>query len=223
MLNNQEETSVSHLRSEPKGTINFYSKDFEKIFRADVKKQGSVFYFRGCRFISKQSNGLKVNDEIRFREVRLIDSQGNMVGVVSLEKAKQMAQEVELDLVLISPSPDNPVCKIMDYGKHMFEQAKREKEAKKKQKVTEVKEIGLKITTEEHDLQVKAKNACRFLQDGDRVKVVIKFRGREMAYTSRGYEVMESFAARCEEFGVIDKKAKIEGRNMVMYLMPNTK
>jgi len=161
-----------------------------------------------------------INDEIRFREVRLIDSEGTMLGVVSLAQAKKLADEVNLDLVLISPSPENPVCKIMDYGKHMFEQAKREKEAKKNQRITEVKEIGLKITTEEHDLQVKTKNACRFLQDGDRVKVVIKFRGREMAYTSRGYGVMDSFAERCEEFGVVDKRAKIEGRNMVMYLVP---
>jgi translation initiation factor IF-3 len=152
--------------------------------------------------------------------VRLIDSLGEMQGVVSMDKARKMAEEAEMDLVLISPAADNPVCKIMDYGKHMFEQAKREKEAKKKQKITEVKEIGLKITTEEHDLQVKSKNTCKFLSEGDRVKVIIKFRGREMAYTSRGYEVMESFAKRCEEFGIIDKRPKVEGRNMVMYLTP---
>jgi translation initiation factor IF-3 len=143
-----------------------------------------------------------------------------MVGVVSIESARQKAKEKDLDLVLISASAENPVCKIMDYGKHMFEQSKREKEAKKKQKVTELKEVGLKISTEEHDFQFKTKNACRFLGEGDRVKVVVKFRGREMAYTSRGFAVMRQFAARCEEVGVIDREPKMEGRNMIMYLAP---
>lgn len=160
------------------------------------------------------------NNEIRFGRVRLIDSNGDMLGVVSIDEARRKADERDLDLVLISASPDNPVCKIMDYGKYMFEQAKREREAKKNQKVTEIKEVQLKISTEEHDFAVKTKNACRFLNDGDRVKVVIKFRGREMAYTSRGYEVMKQFTAACEEFGVVDKDPKVEGRNMVMYLMP---
>lgn len=187
---------------------------------ADDYSIEALFYLGRCSLIGKQKNSVKVNDEIRFEKVRLIDSNGEMVGVVDLQKAKQMAYAADLDLVLISPSPSNPVCKIMDYGKHMFEMAKKEKEAKKKQKVTDVKEVGLKITTEEHDLKVKSKNACRFLKDGDRVKVVIRFRGREMAYKSRGYEVMESFAKRCGEFGEIDKAPKVEGRNMVMYMMP---
>lgn len=161
-----------------------------------------------------------INNEIRFREVRLIESDGTMAGIVSIETARKKAEDENLDLVLISASSDNPVCKIMDYGKHMFEQAKREKEAKKKQKITELKEVGLKITTEEHDFQFKTKNACKFLQEGDRVKVVIKFRGREMAYTSRGYDVMRKFFTRCEEVGVIDRDPRMEGRNMVMFLAP---
>lgn len=161
-----------------------------------------------------------INDEIRFREVRLIDSDGSMVGVVALSQAKKRAEDEGLDLVLISATADNPVCKIMDYGKYMFEQSKREREAKKNQKVTELKEVGLKVSTEEHDFQFKTKNACRFLGEGDRVKVVIKFRGREMAYTSRGYEVMRQFAAKCEEFGTVDREPKVEGRNMVMFMAP---
>jgi translation initiation factor IF-3 len=108
----------------------------------------------------------------------------------------------------------------MDYGKYMFELAKKEREAKKNQKTTGVKEVGFRLTTEEHDLGYKTKNACRFLQEGDRVKVVVKFRGREMAYTSRGYAVMKKFAEACAEFGLVDRDPKVEGRNMVMYLAP---
>ncbi|MHB1453201.1 MAG: translation initiation factor IF-3 [Saccharofermentanales bacterium] len=160
------------------------------------------------------------NDEIRFRSVRLIDSDGTMIGVVTIDEAKRKAEEQQLDLVLISAVADNPVCKVMDYGKYMFEQSKREREAKKNQKITEIKEVQLKISTEEHDFQFKTKNACRFLNDGDRVKVVIKFRGREMAYTSRGYDVMREFTSMCAEFGVVDKDPRLEGRNMVMYLAP---
>lgn len=178
-----------------------------------------LFYWR-CINIGRQNKGMTVNDQIRFPKVRLIDSDGEMVGVVPIEKARQIAEERMLDLVLISPSPDNPVCKIMDYGKYMFEQAKREREARKNQKVTEVKEVGLKLTTEEHDLSYKTRNACRFLDDGDRVKVVVKFRGREMAYTSRGYEVMRNFVEHCKDHGQVDRPPKMEGRNMVMYLAP---
>ena len=143
-----------------------------------------------------------------------------MVGVVPLAEARKRAEDQDLDLVLIAPQADNPVCKIMNYGKYMFELAKKEREAKKNQKVTEVKEVGLKLTTEDHDFGYKTKNACRFLQDGDRVKVVIKFRGREMTYTSRGYEVMKQFVEACKEYGQVDRDPKVEGRNMVMFLAP---
>jgi len=181
---------------------------------------GSFFYYRGCIRIGKQSNGLLINDEIRFQRVRLIESDGSMIGVVPVAEARKRAEDQELDLVLISAHADNPVCKIMDYGKYMFELAKKEREAKKNQKITEVKEVGLKLTTEEHDLDYKTKNACRFLQDGDRVKVVLKFRGREMAYTIRGYAVMKQFAELCAEFGQVDRDPKVEGRNMIMFLAP---
>ena len=130
------------------------------------------------------------------------------------------AEASGLDLVLISPNADNPVCRIMDYGKYQYEQSKREREAKRNQKVTNVKEVQLKLTTEEHDLAYKSRNACRFLQAGDRVKVVIRFRGREMAYTNQGYDVMEDFASTCDEYGMIDRPPRVEGRNMVMFLAP---
>ncbi len=178
------------------------------------------FLLRGCIGIGKQNNGLAINEEIRFQKVRLIESDGSMIGIVTTAEARKRAEDQDMDLVLISPQPDNPVCKIMNYGKYMFELAKKEREAKKNQKVTEVKEVGLKLTTEEHDLEYKTKNACRFLQEGDRVKVVIKFRGREMAYTSRGYDVMRHFADVCKEVGQVDRDPKVEGRNMVMFLAP---
>ena len=154
---------------------------------------------------------------IRYEKVRLIESTGEMVGVVPIEDARRRAEAQDLDLVLISNSPDNPVCRIMDYGKFLFEQSKKEKDAKKRQKVTEIKEIGMKLTIEDHDLEVKAKNVRRFLAEGDRVKVLIKFRGREMTYQNQGYTLMNKFVAVCEN-GQIDRPPKMEGRNMVMYL-----
>ena len=171
--------------------------------------------------IAKQGNsGYLTNDKIRFREVRLIDADGEMRGVVPIGVARRLAEEAELDLVLINAQPDNPVCKIMDYGKYMFEQSKREREARKNQKTTEVKEVGLKLSTEEHDFSFKTRNACRFLEEGDRVKVNIRFRGREMTYTSQGYEVMKRFSDACAEVSVIDRPPRMEGRNMTMYLAP---
>lgn len=177
-------------------------------------------FFRRCFFIGKQNSGPLVNQSIRLPKVRLIDSDGEMAGVMSADEARRKAEEQGLDLVLIAPQAEVPVCKIMDYGKFMFEQSKKEREAKKNQKVTSVKEVGLKLTTEEHDLGYKTKNACRFLKEGDRVKVVIKYRGREMAYTHRGYDVMKQFAEACSEFGQVDREPKVEGRNMVMFLAP---
>ena len=143
-----------------------------------------------------------------------------MVGVVPIEHALDQAEARKMDLVLMSNNPKNPVAKIMDYGKFAFEQSKREREAKKKQKTTSVKEVQLKLTTEEHDLQVKVRNAVRFLKNGDRVKVVIRFRGREMAYTNQGYEVMDNFANEVGEIGEIDRKPRMEGRHMVMFMAP---
>ena len=173
-----------------------------------------------CIDIARQGNGQLINERIRFEKVRLIESDGEMVGVVSISEAQKRAIDQDMDLVLISNNPENPVCRIMDHGKFLFEQAKKEKDARKRQKVTEIKEVGMRLSIEDHDLNVKSKNARRFLQDGDRVKVLIKFRGREMTYQSHGYALMEKFAATCSEEGQIDRPPKIEGRNMVMFLAP---
>jgi len=161
-----------------------------------------------------------INDEIKFDQVRLIDETGTMVGIVGIEEARQKAADAQLDLVCISANPENPVCRIQDYGKFLFEQSKKEKEQKKKQKQTELKEVGLKLTTDTHDIDVKRKAVIKFLSNGDRVKVNIRFRGREMAFQNKGFEVMEKFAEGVSEYGQIDKQPKIEGRNMVMYISP---
>ena len=174
----------------------------------------------GCITIAKTANNQMINEDIKFSEVRLIDAEGQMQGVVSIKDALAAADEADLDLVCISPNPENPVCRIMDYGKFLFEQGKRDKEAKKKQKETETKEIGIKLTTDVHDIDVKKKAVIKFLNEGDRVKINIRFRGREMAYQQQGYAVMDKFAEGIAEYGQIDKRPKIEGRNMVMYIVP---
>ncbi len=140
--------------------------------------------------------------------------------MVSRQRALEEALAANLDLVLIADQKDNPVCKIMDYGKYAFEQSKRAREAKKNQKVTQVKEVQIKLTTEEHDFNVKVKNARRFLSKEDRVKVVIRFRGREMNYQNQGVDVMQEFAEAVSDLGKIDRPPRMEGRNMVMYLAP---
>ena len=173
--------------------------------------------------IAKKKPTQPINDAIKFPKVRLIDASGEMVGIVPIEQARQQAEQANQDLVLISPNPDNPVVRIMDYGKYQFEQAKREKEQKKQQKTVEVKGVDIKLTTEEHDLQFKAKSARNFIEAGNRVKLSIRFRGREMAYTSRGYDVMNRFFSRMEDIAEIDRAARMEGRNMVMYIAPKKK
>jgi translation initiation factor IF-3 len=186
-----------------------------------------VNYHKEGSKIARKESGMQTNERIRFREVRLIDENGEMIGVIPTAEALRRAKDAGLDLVLMSANPTNPVCKIMDYGKHMFEQSKREKEARRRQKTIEVKEVGLKLSTEEHDLNVKLRNARKFLESGNRVKVSIRFRGREMAYTSQGYDVMNNFAAQLKDIAEVDRAPKVEGRNMNMYLnaidSPSTK
>lgn len=161
-----------------------------------------------------------INEEIRDKEVRLIDADGSMIGVVSAKDAQKQANLKNLDLVKISPNADPPVCKIMDYGKYMFELAKKEKEARKNQKIVSLKEVRLSPSIEEHDFEFKMKNAAKFLQDGDKVKVSVKFRGREMNHTSLGREVLEKFAEQLQEVGSMDKTPKLEGKSMIMILNP---
>ena len=161
-----------------------------------------------------------INEEITDKEVRLVDDDGTMIGVVTSVEAKNMAEAKTLDLVKISPNAAPPVCKIMDYGKFIFEKTKKEKEAKRKQKVISIKEIRLSPTIEEHDFSFKIKSAIKFLNEGDKVKVSVRFRGREINYSSVGLKTLQRFAEAVGEAGQIDKPAKLEGRNMVMVLNP---
>ncbi|MCR5005965.1 MAG: translation initiation factor IF-3 [Clostridiales bacterium] len=161
-----------------------------------------------------------INEEIRDREVRLIDENGEQLGIVTSKEALDMAHEKDLDLVKIAPQANPPVCKIMNYSKYRFDQNKREKEARKKQKIVEVKEVRMTPNTEEHDLNTKVKSAVKFLKNGDKVKVSVRFRGRELSRTEIGKVVLDQFAERISEFGDIDKAPKMEGRSMVMFVSP---
>ena len=164
----------------------------------------------------------EINEEIIDKELRVIGDDGEQLGIMSAEEALKIAEEKELDLVKISPMAKPPVCKIMDYGKFRFEQAKREKEAKKNQRVMDVKEIRMSPSIGENDLQTKLKAALKFLADGDRVKVSIRFRGREMAHTNLGEQILRDFADKCSELANLDKQPKLEGRNMSMFLSPKS-
>lgn len=161
-----------------------------------------------------------INEEIRGKEFRIISPEGEQLGIMTREEALALAEEKSLDLVCISPNAKPPVCKVLDYGKYRYELQKREKEAKKKQKNTQVKEIRLSTFIEEHDIQVKANTASKFLKDGDKVKVSLRFRGRERDYTAKGFEVMEKFAEVCADIADVEKKAKFEGRSLTMFLAP---
>lgn len=159
-----------------------------------------------------------INEQIRDREVRLIGEDGAQMGVMSIKEAMRLAREADLDLVKIAPNAKPPVCKIVDYGKFRYEQMRREKEAKKKQKVTEVKEILLSPNIDMNDLNTKANMAKKFLTKGDKVKVSLRFRGREMAHVNVGKQILDSFYEKLDDIAVVDKPAKLEGRSMVMFL-----
>ena len=159
-----------------------------------------------------------INGQIRDREVRVIGTDGEQLGVMSARDAQKLADEAELDLIKIAPKAKPPVCKIMDYGKFRYEQQKREKEAKKKQHVVETKEIRLSPNVEMNDLKTKANNARKFIAKGDKVKVTLRFRGREMAHIGSSAHVLDDFAKMLEDIAQVSKAAKLEGRNMTMFL-----
>ena len=163
-----------------------------------------------------------INEEIRDREVRVIGADGAQLGIMPTRKALELAEEAELDLVKIVPTAQPPVCKLMDYDKHRFEQAKREREMRKNQKVVSLKEVQLSATIEENDVAIKAKNAVKFLQGGDKVKVSIRFRGRQIAHSDIGLKVMQDFAERTKDVCTVERRPMIEGRNMIMILAPKT-
>lgn len=184
-----------------------------------------LFCFISQVFISREgitiSKELRINEEIRCKEVRLIDDAGEQLGVMAPREAAKIAAEKNLDLVEIAPNANPPVCRIMDYGKYKYEQSKREKEAKKNQKVISVKEVKLRPNIEDHDFLTKAKNASKFLAGGDKVKVTIMFRGREITHPELGQELCERFAEELAGVAKVEKPAKVEGRNMIMILAPS--
>ena len=161
-----------------------------------------------------------MNFKIRVPNVRVINANGDMLGVMTTRDAQRLADQQGLDLVEVSPNAEPPVCKIMDYGKFRFEQAKKDKEAKKNQHIVEIKEVRMSPGIGENDFNVKLKNAQKFLTDGDRVKVSVRFRGREMAHTNLGELLLKQFAEKCSEIAVLDKQPKLEGRSMSMFLSP---
>lgn len=184
-----------------------------------------VFYI--CFFISLRRcinivNDLRVNDRIRAKEVRLIDQEGEQIGIKSLDNALDAAAEQGLDLVEVAPQANPPVCRIMDYGKYKYEQAKKEKEAKKNQNVMNVKEVQMGVKIEDHDFNVKLKQARRFLNNKDKVKVRIRFRGREMMHKELGYDLMDRLIEQTKDIGKVESKPKMEGRNMMMFLTPES-
>ena len=163
-----------------------------------------------------------VNDQIEFSKVQVVNSNGEKVGLLPIKKAIELAEEEGLDLVLVSSNPSNPVCKILDYSKYKFEMNKKAKESKKKQKVIEIKEVRLSPNIDKHDLETKAKNASKFIDAGNKVKVTMRFRGRELNFIEQGKEIMNSFKELVID-SQVDKEAKMEGKNLVMFLVPKQK
>ena len=161
-----------------------------------------------------------MNERIRAPEIRLIGAEGENIGVVSPERGLALAEEAGLDLVEISPNANPPVCKIMDYGRFKYEQQKRESEARKKQKTIDIKEVKFRPNTDKHDYDVKMRNVRRFLENGDKVKVTMRFRGREMAHQQLGRDLLERVATDIEELGKVESMPKLEGRQMIMMIAP---
>ena len=190
----------------------------ERKFRSRFFGSKNTIKIRRCLPIANKE--LSINEEIRDKEVRVIDSDGTQLGLMTASAALKIAEKKSLDLVKIAPTAQPPVCKIMDYGKYKFEQTKREKEAKKNQKTVEIKEIRLGLGIDVHDFETKGNHAKRFLLGGDKVKVSIRFRGRELGHPEMGYDTMARFAEYCSEWGNVEKPAKMEGRNMLMFLAP---
>ncbi|MBQ4603594.1 MAG: translation initiation factor IF-3 [Clostridia bacterium] len=179
-----------------------------------------LFNFRRCFNISKQEQ--QINEEIRDKEIRVISDDGEQLGIMSAAEALKIAESRNLDLVKIAPMAKPPVCKVMDYGKFRFEKAKKEKEAKKNQKTIEIKEIRLSLNIDTHDFDTKINHAKKFIASGNKVKVSIRFRGREMAHPELGQVIMNRCAEACAECASVEKPAKLEGRQMLMFLAPKS-
>lgn len=186
-----------------------------------------MVFFGGCKpafligrevkFISREH---RINENIRVREIRVVDVDGKQLGVLPTREAFKLAEERQLDLVEIAPQAKPPVCRIMDYGKFRYEQSKREKEARKNQRIINVKEVKLRPNIDDHDFNVKAKNAIRFLKDGDKVKVTIMFRGRQIVHPDLGKKLLERMAEQVTDLANVERQPKLEGKNMIMILAP---
>lgn len=177
-----------------------------------------VLFYSEVFFISAKD--FAINEDIRAKEVRVIDDEGNQLGILQIAAAKKAAYDKGLDLVEVAPQATPPTCRIMDYGKFRFENEKKEKESRKKQQVVEIKEIQLSCRIDTHDYETKLKHARRFLSEGNKVKVAIKFKGREMAHTQIGFELITKFGADCSEMGNIEKAPALDGRQLLMFLAP---
>lgn len=177
-----------------------------------------LYYFRRCIPISAKE--MQINEEIRYPQVRVIGPEGETLGIMKSQAALELAYDKGLDLVLMAAQSEPPVCKIMDYGRFRFERDKREKEAKKKQVIVELKEVQLSCRIDIHDFETKSRNAAKFLQQGNKVRVVLRFKGREMSHMEIGREVLEKFRASVEEFGAVEKAPVLDGRFMSMVISP---
>ena len=192
------------------------NKRSDRYFRSCGEDVSARFYFGGATAIGAKE--LIINDDIRVKEVRMLDENGDQMGIMGIDSAKEYAYDKGLDLVLIAPQGNPPVCRAMDYGKYRYECDKREKEAKKKQRVIEIKEVRLSPNIDNNDLNTKANMARKFLTKGDKVKVTLRFRGRELAHVDNGKAILNSFAEMLSDVAVVDKPAKFEGRSMIMFL-----
>lgn len=194
----------------------------------DLCADGFDFYLRFFIYILEvffiaSNNQLQINEEIRDKELRVISDDGSQLGIMSSKDALKLASERNMDLVKIAPQSNPPVCRIMDYGKYRFEQAKKEKEMRKNQKIVDIKEIRLSLKIDVHDFNTKVDHAIKFLNGGDKVKASIRFRGREMAHPSLGEAVLNKFKDACAEVAGVEKPAKLEGRSMSLMLTPKMK
>ena len=180
---------------------------------------GKINLFLGVFYIKQE---LHINEQIRAKDVQVIDETGEKKGIMNINDALDLAYDKKMDLVLVSPNLDIPVCKIMNYGKYKFEQSKKEKEAKKKQKISELKEIRITPNIEQHDFEFKAKNIRKFIEDGNKVKITVRFRGRELNYVKLGEEALNKFIDNLSDIATPDKKAILEGKNMFIILSKKT-
>ena len=202
-----------YLRRQVSGR-NFFLRRGMRVQKLKTGSEQIIYQVWRCTTISN----LMINEQIRDKEVRLIGPDGEQLGIMSAREAMAKAQEAELDLVKIAPTAKPPVCKIIDYGKYRYELARKEKEAKKKQKVIEIKEVRLSPNIDENDLNTKMNNARKFLEKGNKVKVTLRFRGREMAHMSKTKYILDDFAEKLADIAAVDKPAKVEGRSIVLFL-----